>query len=246
MVRYTEAHGRTRSARAFCSRKIAPCAEVCTEASRGWRGALDRGCGTRRVPRNGSLCAAHDRRIAAPTAACRRGKRGREPGFFQPAAPRLEARTRQPRRDRLRVEAQHPGGLHNRQALAIQMRIALRQLRTRTPRTFPRSSRASAKSGFPPSPPHCAASTRRRLMTNALPVRLRRRRGPIAWHKPCWARQARFLNHMQRMYPAKFPSNLELHPNHPGCVKKLTGQISIRCWLLRTTRWLLNWRLKWQ
>ena len=37
----------------------------------------------------------------------------------RPAAPRLEARTRQPRRDRLRVEAQHPGGLHNRQALAI-------------------------------------------------------------------------------------------------------------------------------
>ena len=34
----------------------------------------------------------------------------------RPAAPRLEARTRQPRRDRLRVEAQHPGGLHDRQA----------------------------------------------------------------------------------------------------------------------------------
>ena len=49
-----------------------------------------------------------------------------------------------------------------------------------------------------------------------------------------------------RMYPARFPANLELHPNHPGCVKKLMGQISIRCWLLRTTRWLLNWRLKWQ
>ena len=31
----------------------------------------------------------------------------------------------------------------------------------------------------------------------------------------------------------------------PGCVKKL-GQISICSWLLRTTRWLLNWRLKWQ
>jgi hypothetical protein len=40
---------------------------------------------------------------------------------------------------------------------------------------------------------------------------------------------------MQRMYPAEFRANLELHPNHPGCVKKLTEQISIRCWLLRTT-----------
>jgi hypothetical protein len=46
------------------------------------------------------------------------------------------------------------------------------------------------------------------------------------------------------MYPAKFPANLELHPNHPGCVKKLTGEISIRCWLLRTTRWLLNWEIE--
>jgi hypothetical protein len=103
--------------------------------------------------------------------------------------------------------------------------LRLFELRTRTPRTFPRSSCASAKSGFPPSPPHCAASTCRRLKTNALPVTLTTRRGPIAWHKPCWARQARFLNHMQRMYPAKFPANIELHPNQPGCVKKRTGQI---------------------
>jgi hypothetical protein len=35
------------------------------------------------------------------------------------AAPRLEARTRHPRRHRLRVEAQRPGGLRDRQALAI-------------------------------------------------------------------------------------------------------------------------------
>ena len=37
----------------------------------------------------------------------------------RPAAPRLEARTLQPCRDRLRVKAQHPGGLRDRQALAI-------------------------------------------------------------------------------------------------------------------------------
>ena len=37
----------------------------------------------------------------------------------RPAAPRLEARTRQPRGHRLRVEAQRPGGLRDRQALAI-------------------------------------------------------------------------------------------------------------------------------
>jgi hypothetical protein len=37
----------------------------------------------------------------------------------RPAAPQLEARTRQPRRHCLRVEAQRPGGLRNRQALAI-------------------------------------------------------------------------------------------------------------------------------
>jgi hypothetical protein len=35
------------------------------------------------------------------------------------AAPRLEARTRRPCRDRLRVEAQRPGGLRDGQALAI-------------------------------------------------------------------------------------------------------------------------------
>src|SRR5271170_6851180 len=35
------------------------------------------------------------------------------------AAPRLEARTRHPRGDRPRVEAQRPGGLRDRQALAI-------------------------------------------------------------------------------------------------------------------------------
>ena len=37
----------------------------------------------------------------------------------RPAAPRLEARTRHPRGDRPRVKAQHPGGLRDRQALAI-------------------------------------------------------------------------------------------------------------------------------
>lgn len=37
----------------------------------------------------------------------------------RPAAPRLEARTRRPRGDRPRVKAQRPGGLHDRQALAI-------------------------------------------------------------------------------------------------------------------------------
>jgi hypothetical protein len=35
------------------------------------------------------------------------------------AAPRLEARTRHPRSDRLRVKAQRPGSLRDRQALAI-------------------------------------------------------------------------------------------------------------------------------
>src|SRR6516164_1382674 len=37
----------------------------------------------------------------------------------RPAAPRLEARTRHPRGDRPRVKAQRPGGLRDRQALAI-------------------------------------------------------------------------------------------------------------------------------
>ena len=37
----------------------------------------------------------------------------------RPAAPRLEARTRRPRGDRPRVKAQRPGGLRDRQALAI-------------------------------------------------------------------------------------------------------------------------------
>jgi len=37
----------------------------------------------------------------------------------RPAAPRLEARTRRPRGDRPRVKAQGPGGLRDRQALAI-------------------------------------------------------------------------------------------------------------------------------
>jgi hypothetical protein len=40
-----------------------------------------------------------------------------------------------------------------------------------------------------------------------------------------WARQARLLNHMQRMHPAKFPANLELHPiqgskDDPLCGKR--------------------------
>ena len=37
----------------------------------------------------------------------------------RPAAPRLEARTRHPRGNRPLVEAQRPGGLRDRQALAI-------------------------------------------------------------------------------------------------------------------------------
>src|SRR5215471_3160548 len=37
----------------------------------------------------------------------------------RPATPRLEARTLQPRRHRLRMEAQHSSGLRDRQALAI-------------------------------------------------------------------------------------------------------------------------------
>ncbi len=44
---------------------------------------------------------------------------GIEDAASRRAAPRLEARTRQPRRDRLRMKSQRPGGLRDRQALAI-------------------------------------------------------------------------------------------------------------------------------
>ena len=48
-----------------------------------------------------------------------RGLKGSVTLLRMAVAPRLEARTRHPRRHRLRVEAQRPGGLRDRQALAI-------------------------------------------------------------------------------------------------------------------------------
>src|SRR5258707_7195356 len=50
---------------------------------------------------------------------CDVGLEGIKDAAARLAAPRLEARTRQPRRHCLRVEAQRPGSLHDRQALAI-------------------------------------------------------------------------------------------------------------------------------
>jgi hypothetical protein len=50
---------------------------------------------------------------------CDAGLEGIEDAAARPAAPRLEARSRHPRRHGLWVEAQRPGGLRYRQALAI-------------------------------------------------------------------------------------------------------------------------------
>src|SRR6202049_752304 len=47
------------------------------------------------------------------------GLEGIKDAAARPAAARLEARTRHPRRHRLRVKAQRPGGLRDRQALAV-------------------------------------------------------------------------------------------------------------------------------